>query len=329
MSPISPEDKNMNQAPTIPKPKYITVNGELIPYAEATVHVMSPALKYGLNVFEGMRAYWNGDERQLYVFRLDEHLERLMQSLKLLRFDAHFSSTELAQATLDLLRANELRATGHIRLSAYLDGEGEHHVSGPVSYFVAAKARPRTPKTETGIRCRISTWTRIADNSMPPRVKCGANYVNARLARFEAKHDGYDDALMLNNAGRLSEGPGACVFLMRRGKLLTPPVTEGILESITRDTLIELAQDLGINIEERSIDRTEVYAGDELFMAGSAAEVLPIVEVDGISIGNGLVGEVTTQLQNAYFATVSGRENLNKGWLSAVYDASAESPVAG
>jgi branched-chain amino acid aminotransferase len=315
----------MNQDAGASGPKYITVNGGLVPYAEARVHVLSPAFRYGLNVFEGMRAYWNEEHQQLYVFRLAEHLERLMQSMKLLRFDATFSAADLAHETLELLRANELRETGHLRLSAYLDGEGEHHVSGPVSYFIAAKARPRTPKTETGVRCRISTWTRIADNSMPPRVKCGANYVNARLARFEAKHDGYDDALMLNSAGRLSEGPGACVFLMRRGKLLTPSVTEGILESITRDTLIELARDLGIEVEERGIDRTEVYACDELMMAGSAAEVLPVVEVDGISIGTGEVGDVTRRLQNAYFESVSGRENRNKGWLSAVYDSAPAS----
>ena len=311
----------MSQPTTPQAPKHMIVNGQLVDYANATVHVMSPAMRYGLNVFEGMRAYWNEAQAQLHVFRLEEHLERLMQSMKLLRFDAKFSIEELREATLEVLRANSYRETCHLRLSAYLDGEGEHHVTGPVSYFVAAKARPRTQQTQSGMRCRVSTWTRIADNSLPPRVKCGANYVNARLARFEAKHDGYDDALMLNGAGRVSEGPGACVFMMRHGKLVTPPVTEGILESITRDTLIELARELGVEVVERGVDRTELYACSELMMAGSAAEVLPVIAVDGIDVADGRVGAVTQKLQQAYFQTVIGESNANKGWLSPVYDA--------
>ena len=300
-------------------PAHMIVNGRLVPYAEARVHLMSPAMRYGLNVFEGMRAYWNDDHRQLYVFRLREHLQRLQQSMKLLRFDPKFSVDDIAAATFELLRANQVKDICHLRASAYLDGDGEHHVSGPVSYFVASKIRPRSGKTATGIRCRISTWVRMADNAMPPRIKCGANYVNARLARYEAHHDGYDDALMLNAAGRVAEGPGACVFMVRRGALVTPPITDGILESITRDTLLELASDLGMLVEERSIDRTELYACDELFMAGSAAEVLPILEVDGIKIGSGDIGDATKTLQDAYFDSVVSKINLNKGWLSAVY----------
>ena len=304
-----------------PLPTYMIVNGETIPYADGTLHLMSPAARYGLNVFEGMRGYWNEETRQLYVFRLAEHLERLQQSMKMLRFEPDFGIDEISEATLALLRANEMKEICHIRANAYLGGEGEHHVSGPVSYFVACKARPRSPKTATGIRCRVSTWTRMADNAMPPRIKCGANYVNARLARYEAFQDGYDDALILNGAGRVAEGPGACVFMMRRGRLVTPSVTEGILESITRSTLIELARDQGITVEERPLDRTELYACDELFMAGSAAEVLPVVEVDGVEVGQGQVGETTSSLQTAYFATVTGQANTNKGWLTSVYPA--------
>ena len=164
-------------------PRYMTVNGALVPYAEATVHLMSPAVRYGLNVFEGLRAYWSDNDQQLYVFRLTEHLERLAQSMKVLRFNPEFSMATVAEDTLALLRANKLRETGHLRVNAYLDGEGDHHVTGPVSYCIAARPRPRSEKIEGGIRCRVSTWTRINDNSMPPRVKCGANYVNARLAR--------------------------------------------------------------------------------------------------------------------------------------------------
>lgn len=302
-----------------PPPAHMIVNGQLVGYDDATVHLMSPALRYGLNVFEGLRAYWNEAEQQLYVFRLQEHLQRLNQSMKLLRFDAKFETEELGENTFTLLRANSVKEQCHVRISAYIDGEGEHHVSGPVSYFVAAKIRPRSQKTQTGIRCRVSTWVRMADSAMPPRIKCGANYVNARLARYEAHHDGYDDAVMLNAAGHVAEGPGACVFMMRRNTLVTPPITDGILESITRDTLIELATDNGLTVVERSIDRTELYACDELFMAGSAAEVLPVTEMDGVVIGDGRIGDVTTLLQDVYFSTVIGQANTNKGWLSPVY----------
>ena len=307
-----------------PLPIYMIVNGELIPYAEGTLHLMSPAARYGLNVFEGMRTYWNDDAKQLFVFRLAEHLERLRQSMKMLRFEPDFGIDDVSEATLELLRANRIKEMCHIRANAYLGGEGEHHVPGPVSYFVACKARPRSPKTATGIRCRVSTWTRMADNAMPPRIKCGANYVNARLARYEAFQDGYDDALMLNGAGRVAEGPGACVFMLRGGRLVTPSVTEGILESITRSTLIELARDQGMEVEERGLDRTELYACDELFMAGSAAEVLPVVEVDGVAVGKGQVGDTTSSLQDAYFSAVTGGTNTNKGWLTPVYPAAGD-----
>ena len=308
---------------TTPKPTYMIVNGKLIPYADGTLHLMSPAARYGLNVFEGMRAYWNDETEQLYVFRLAEHLERLRQSMKMLRFEPDFGIDDVFEKTLELLRENRVKEMCHIRANAYLGGEGEHHVPGPVSYFVASKVRPRSPKTATGIRCRVSTWTRMADNAMPPRIKCGANYVNARLARYEAFQDGYDDALMLNGAGRVAEGPGACVFMMRAGRLVTPSVTEGILESITRSTLIELARDQGITVEERPLDRTELYACDELFIAGSAAEVLPVIEVDGIAVGEGQIGDTTSSLQDAYFATVTGSANTNKSWLTPVYPATA------
>ena len=297
----------------------IVVNGDLVPYGQATAHVMSPAMRYGLNVFEGLRAYWNADDSELYVFRLQEHLDRLDQSMKLLRFAPTFDVADLEPQLLDLLRANEIKDACHIRMSAYLDGDGEHHVTGPVSYFIASKVRPRSDKTATGIRCAVSSWVRMADSAMPPRIKCGANYVNARLARFQALHDGYDDALLLNENGKVGEGPGACVFLMRHGQLVTPDITSGILESITRDTMMMLARELGIDIIERTVDRTELYAADEMFVAGSAAEVLPVVSVDGIELGDGGVGSATKTLQAAYFAAVTGDSHRDKGWLTPVY----------
>lgn len=302
------------------KTRQMIVNGKTVPFADATVHLMSPAMRYGLNVFEGLRGYWNSDDSQLYVFRLAEHMERLCQSIRLLRFKAEFSMEEVASAVLDLLKADGHRANCHIRTTAYLDGIGEHHVTGPLSWMVYAGPRPRGKKVETGIAAHVSSWRRMSDNAMPPRIKCGANYANARLARFQAQIDGYDDAIMLNDLGRLSEGPGACVFLVRGGRLITPDLTSGILESITRDTIITLAQDAGIPVEERAVDRTELYAAQEVFLAGSAAEVMPVISVDRMAVGTGAVGPVTKLLQNAYFAAVEGRPGSRMEWLTPVWD---------
>lgn len=301
--------------------KQMVVNGKTVPFAEATVHLMSPAMRYGLNVFEGLRGYWNADASQLYVFRLDEHMIRLDQSIRLLRMNAEFTMDSIADAVIGLLRADGHRANCHIRTTAYLDGIGEHHVTGPVSWMVYAGPRPRGTKVETGISVHISSWRRMSDNAMPPRIKCGANYANARLARFQAQIDGYDDAVMLNDLGRVGEGPGACVFIVRGGRLITPDLTSGILESITRDTILTLARDLGVDVEERSIDRTELYAAEEIFLAGSAAEVLPVTSVDRMSIGGGSVGKVTKTLQKAYFETVEGRVDAYRRWLTPVWAA--------
>ena len=304
-----------------PVAKQMIVNGELVPFEAASVHLMSPAMRYGLNIFEGLRGYWNARDEELHVFRLAEHMVRFEQSMRLLRFEPKFEVTQINDAILHLLRSDTHRADCHIRATAYLDGFGEHHVPGPVSWMVYAGPRPRSEKTKTGTRVQVSTWQRIPDNAMPPRIKCGANYVNARLARHEARSNGFDDAVMLNASGKIAEGPGACLFIVRRGRLVTPDVTSGILESITRDTIIDLAGELGLTVEARSVDRTELYTADEMFFAGSAAEVLPVISVDGLGVGNGKPGPATQALQSAYFSAVAGDSHVSKGWLTPVYGA--------
>ena len=300
-------------------PAYIVQNGKLIGYGDAVAHVMSPALKYGLSVFEGLRAYWNDADKQLYVFRLQEHTERLFQSMKLLRFEPKFSAEEINDLTIELLRRNNVRGAAHIRTIAYLDGMGEHIVPGPVSYSISALERGRAAQVEKGIRCQVSAWTRISDNAMPPRIKTGGNYVNSRLARFQAKHDGYDEAILLNSAGKVAESPGCCIFLRRRDELITPDVTSGILESITRDTVMHLARGKGIQVTERAVDKTELYAAQEIFLVGSAAEILPVIDVDGVAIGTGERGIMTKDLQTAYFDAVTGKSASNRGWLTNVH----------
>lgn len=295
------------------------VNGVLVPFDQATVHLMSPAMRYGLNVFEGLRAYWNPDDQQLYIFRLADHMARFAQSMKLMRFAPDFGVDQVAAAIIELLRADGHRANCHIRATAYLDGLGEHHVPGPVSWGVFAGPRPRSRNTETGVRVQVSSWRRMSDNALSPRVKCGANYANARLARFQARLDGYDDAVILNEQGKIAEGPGACLFIVRSQTLITPDVTSGILESVTRDTVLALARAAGVPVQERPVDRTELAAAHEAFFAGSAAEILPVTAVDGIELGSAMPGPLTRDLQSAYYAAVEGRAQLDKAWLTAVY----------
>ena len=302
-------------------PEFIALNGALIPYEDARVHVMSPAVKYGLSVFEGLRAYWNPAGEELYVFRLQDHTDRLMQSMKLLRFEAGFDGAEINRMTLELLRRNHVREAAHIRTTAYLDGKGEQQAKGPVSYSISAVEKPRSKRVEQGIRCQISSWIRMSDTIMPPRIKCGGNYVNGRLARCQAQQDGYDEAILLNTFGKVAEGPGTCVFMVKGGRLITPDVASGILESITRDSALVLAREAGIETVERIVDRTELYAADEVFMVGSAAEIVPVIGIDGIEIGTGLRGPMTATLQTAYFEAVMGRGAARPGWLTPVHRA--------
>lgn len=299
-------------------PEFIVQNGEFIPYEDAAVHVMSPAVKYGLSVFEGLRAYRNEKDGTVYAFRLQEHTERLFQSMKLLRFEPTFSPDEINNKTIELLRKVGVKSAAHIRTIAYIDGKGEQQARSPISYSISVLEKARKANTSGGIRCQVSAWTRIDDSSMPPRIKCGGNYVNGRLARFQAIQDGYDEAIQLNTAGKVAEAPGACLFMVRRGEVATPDVASGILEGITRDSVIRLADTYGFKLSERPIEKTELYAADEVFLTGSALELVPVVDIDGIKIGTGKRGPVTEKLQQGYFEAVCGEYGREQGWLTAV-----------
>lgn len=299
-------------------PEFIVQDGKFIPYEEAVIHVMSPAVKYGLSVFEGLRAYKNAKDGTVYVFRLQEHTERLFQSMRLLRFEPTFSAEEINARTIELLQKVGVQSAAHIRTTACIDGKGEQQARKPISYSISVLEKARKSNTSAGIRCQVSAWTRIDDSSMPPRIKCGGNYVNGRLARFQAIQDGYDEAIQLNTAGKVAEAPGACLFMVRRGELATPDVASGILEGITRDSVIQLAQTYGMKLNERQIEKTELYAADEVFLTGSALELVPVVEIDGIKIGSGKRGPITEKLQEGYFEAVCGDYGRERGWLTPV-----------
>ena len=302
--------------------RLIWLNGEIINVNEAKINVLAPTAQFGVNVFEGIRAYWNSDEKQLYAFRLIDHYKRLMNSIKVFRLDNPYTVETMKQSMIDVVRANHYKEDIQIRQTIFVEGFSSWFATGPVGMFVAPIAKPRqkTPLS-SGITGMVSSWERICDSSMSPKIKVGANYINSRMAQMEALEKGYDTAIFMNKQKKIAEGPGSCLFIVRDGKLITPPITASILESITRDTLIDIAENLmKCCVEIRDIDRTELYIADEVFLCGSAVEVSPIISVDGYIVGNGEVGELTKLIHKEYLRIVTGENRYNEKWLTPIYD---------
>jgi len=302
------------------KPKYVWMDGKIIPFDDAKVHVFSPTAKYGTNVFEGLRAYWNEEKKELYSFRIREHYQRLFESMKIMRLHIEYSLEDCERLLVEILRKNNFQEDLHIRHTVYVGGYGLYSSTEPTGMFIVPIPRGRSFDAEKGISCSVSSWIRISDNSVPPRAKVGANYQNSRLAALQAKQDGYDQPIILNSNGKVSESAGACFFMIRRGVVVTPPVTASILESITRNTVIELSKkELNLPVEEREIDRTEVYLADEAFLCGSGAEVAPITSLDKIPLGNGNVGNITQKIMKLYFDIARGKNPKYYKWLTPTY----------
>lgn len=303
-------------------PTYLWWNGRQMPWEEATVHVTDLAWSTVGAVFEGIRGYWNEEQQELYVFRLREHMERLIDSMRLVRLPLDYSADELIEASLALLRDNQTREDTYIRPLAYSQnssGKRLSDTSAELGMLINTNPMPSQLTSGDTIDVKVSSWTRISDNVMPPRIKNISNYRNGQLATMEAKTDGYDNALLLSPQGKVSEAPGACVMMVRKGQLVTPPVTDGILESITRDAIMTMARDsLGATVVERSIDRTELYLADEVFLCGTAFEVTPVASVDRYQVGNGGIGELTGKLQGLYDDVLRGRDDRYAEFRTAV-----------
>lgn len=295
-------------------------NDRLIPKDQTKVQLDTVAFKYAAMVFEGIRAYWNEAEEQLFVFRLGDHARRLENSVRIMRMDTRLTAEDYSSAVLRVLEANAIRQDAHIRQMVYVDGPGEMFGTGPVSHSVVAIPKGRWfSEDEAGIHVCVSSWQRISDSSLPPRVKCAANYQNGRLALLQAREDGYDGAIVLNSFGKVSEEPRGCVFMVKGGRVSTPKVTNDILESITRDTLMVLFRnEQGVDVAERDIDRTELYLADELFICGSGLEVTPVLSIDRHQISNGKPGEMTTAIRESYLNAVHGELAQYRRWLSKV-----------
>jgi branched-chain amino acid aminotransferase len=306
------------------RPTLLSLNGRLVPFEEARIHMLAPAFKYGACAFEGLRGYRDARRQEVHIFRLREHLERLHFTMHVMRFDDRPTDAEMTAALRDLIRANDITGDCHIRLMVWVDGEGEQTATGPIGWGIAAIPRQPDPRVREGIDVAVSSWTRTADNAMPARIKVTANYNNGRLSGLQAKTDGYGGVILLTAAGHVSETPGACVFIVRDGRLVTPSLADDILESITRATVLDLARDeLGIAAVERAIARTELYAAQEAFLCGSGNEIQPILSVDRLKLGDGTPGPLTRRVQQAYFDAVRGALPGREAWLTPMLERAA------
>ncbi len=292
------------------KAKYIWMDGTLTPWDEAQVHVLTHTLHYGNGAIEGTKAYKTVDGR-CAIFKLKEHTQRLLNSSKMTLMDVPFSLEELSAAQVKLLQENELFEGAYIRPLVYLGYGvmGLYHKEAPVKVSIAAwkwGAYLGEEGLKKGIRLKISSMTRTPNTSSMGKAKAVANYLNSQMAKYEAVEAGYDEALLRDDQGYIAEASGACFFMVRDGKLISPP-SDNTLESITQATVIDLAQDMGIEVVRRRITREEIYIADEAFLTGTAAEVTPVREVDARIIGKGCRGDITEKLQSAYFDAVAGK----------------------
>lgn len=298
--------------------RLIWLNGDLVHVNDAKINVLSPTSQFGLNVFEGIPCYWNEEEGQLYAFRLNDHYNRLMKSARLIQIDVQYSKEDFQKALIEVVKANEYKQNLSVRQTLFVDGFGSWGSDGPVGMFVAPIPRGNTSAeyNRKGLNVCVTSWRRISENALSPRIKCGANYINSRYGQREALRNGYDTCLFLNEYGKISEGPGSCFFMIRDGRIITPAFTDAVLESITRDTIITLAKNLGYEVVERTIDRTELYTADEIFLCGSAMELTPVISIDRYELGE---GEITKELRKAYIDAARGSNKKYMNWVTPIY----------
>lgn len=306
---------------------YAFYKGEFMPLADAKMSIATHAMHYGTGCFEGIRGNWNADEGTLYLFRLRDHFVRLLQSSKIIRIALPYSADDLVEKTLELVKLSQVTEDIYLRPLAYkatpVLGVRLHDLDDDVMVFTQPFGNYLD--LDSGIRCCTSTWRRIDDNSVPARGKITGGYINSALAKTEALENGFDEAILLNHDGHVSEGSGENLFIIKDGVLITPPPSDNILVGITRHSVMTLArEELGIQTVERTIDRTELYVCDELFLTGTAAHVTPVLEVDRRTVGDGKIGTITRQIMDIYFDVVRGVNKKYPQWLTPVKPALVE-----
>lgn len=304
-----------------PDPKWAWKDGAFVAYDDCTIHVRTQAVMVAASVFEGIKAYWSKSQGMLYLFRLEDHIQRLRESMKIMRMGGAIPDN-FGDICAELLVRNAFTDDVHMMPTAYVGmGQGNVALARPAheGLFITGVSRARSPWLDQGMKVCTSSWARISDTNVPPRVKAAGNYQNGRLALNEAWANGYDNAILLNASGHVAEAPGACLMMVRNGQVSTPPTTAGILESITRETLMTLFREkLGKTVAERPLDRTELYIADEVFLCGSGMEVVPVISVDQLPVGSGKKGPLTQAIQAAYFAVATGDDSAHPEWRTAV-----------
>jgi branched-chain amino acid aminotransferase len=309
-------------------PRYAFFRGRIVPYSEARVGVLTHALNYGTGCFGGIRAYWNADEQELFVFRPHDHFRRFLESTRLLDMRLPYSIADLTDSVVSLLRAELLREDCYARpLAFYADesiGVRLHNLTPELS--IVALPYGKYVENEEGVHATISSWRRVDDNMIPARGKITGSYVNSAFAKTDAQRAGFDEAILLNQDGHVAEGSAENFFLVKDGTVVTPPTTDNILEGITRRTLVELLRDgVGVPVVERRIDRTEIALADEAFFCGTGVQIAAVTRVDHRPIGSGRMGPVVGALRSLYFDVVRGKRAEYRRWCHPVYaDAPAE-----
>lgn len=298
----------------------IWFNGNIVDWKDANLHVLSHVVHYGSSVFEGIRCY--NTKNGPGVFRLQEHVKRLVNSGKIYRMDIPYSVEEISQAVTEIIKINNLKKC-YIRPVAFRGyGElGVYPLNCPVETVIAAWPWGKylgEEAIEQGVEVGVSSWRRMAPDTMPNMAKAGSNYMNSQLAKMESIINGYDEGIMLDYQGMVSEGSGENIFVVLDGVIYTPPISSSLLSGLTRDSIITLAEEIGLEVRQEQIPREMLYISEEVFLTGTAAEVTPVRSIDKIQIGNGSRGEITRMLQNAFFAVANGEDDDDHGWLTIV-----------
>lgn len=302
----------------------IWLNGEMLHVNDAKINVLSPTSQFGLNVFEGIPCYWNEETKHLYAFRLDDHYNRLQKSAKMLEIACPYTKEEMKEAFINVIKENDFKENISVRQTLFVEDFGSWGSSEPVGMFVAPipKKNTNVEYNKQGLRVCVSSFERISERNISPLVKCGANYINSRNGQREAIKKGFDTCLFLNNKGTVSEGPGSCFFMIKNKKLITPTLSDSILDSITRDSIIKIAKEMNILIEERSIEKKELYNCDEAFLCGSSMEVTPLICIDNYEIKSNY--DITNSLHQKYIQIAKGRYisdiySVYNNWTTMVY----------
>jgi len=303
------------------QPQYAFFNGEIVPIQDAKISVMTHAFNYGTAVFGGMRAYWNADHEQLYLFRPIPHFKRLRQSAALMRIEVNETPEELRDILIDLLRHEDYQQNVYIRPLAYKSDEKIgvrlHDIGNGLTMFAVPMG---DYLKRDGIHCHISAWRRVDDNAIPARGKVTGAYANSALIKSDAVLSGYDEALVLNEDGHISEASAANVFIVRDGVVITPPINANVLEGIVRRSLMTLLRDeMGLEVQERNIDRTEIYLADEIFLCGTGVQLAGVTRVDHRPIANGKIGDVTNEITDLFMDVMHGRLEKYHEWVAPVY----------